>query len=122
VADLLPARRVQHPEEAIVPARRVGVAHRDRGRARAGRRQLDAERLHAGRPVAVVDHVRVRHRVGRHHGGRTSRLLAAAAAVARDPVRRHGVPGAGGLLLHVEDGARLAGPQRAGGAPARHGT
>jgi len=46
VADLLPARRVQHPEVASVPARRVGVAHRDRGRARAGRRQLDAERLH----------------------------------------------------------------------------
>jgi len=51
VVDLLPARRVQHPEVASVPARRVGVAHRDRGRARAGRRQLDAERFHAGRPA-----------------------------------------------------------------------
>jgi len=46
VVDLLPARRVQHPEVASVPARRAGVAHRYRGRARAGRRQLDAERLH----------------------------------------------------------------------------
>lgn len=94
------------------------MAHRDRGgaHARAGhrRRQLDAaESLHAGRPVAVVDHVWVRHRVARHH-----RL---ALADARDPVRRHGVPSRGGLLLvdNGDDGARLAGPQRGGGEGGR---
>ena len=62
------------------------------------RQQLDAERLRSGRP----DHARVRHWVARHHGGFTSRLLAAAGADARDPVRRHDVPCAGGRLLPVE--------------------
>ena len=64
---------------AVAPAPAAAV------RAQVPSRQLDAERLRAGRPVAVVDHVQVRHRVERHHGRFTSRLLAAAVDNVRDP-------------------------------------
>ena len=56
-------------------------------------------------PVEVVDHVRVRHRVARHHDCFTSRMLATAAPPMRTTrVQCHGVPCAGGLLHPVDDG------------------
>ena len=76
-----------------------------------------------------MDHERVRrHRVARHHGGFASRLLAAAArrcARPRSAPRRTWPRRPPPPHLPVDDGgddAQLAGPQRSGGAPARHGT